>query len=211
MDPYSSLILRQYNTNQCKLLNIICTIQEEIEIKKLNYNTIYFIYKDKYKIVNPFKDKTKKYTVDPIKYYGEYFLKSDFINLLDKCKVNDYVSSSRLNKLALEKIKEFKIEDDIEIDLNTHISKYGFFNKYILKNKHIGYILRDTLDLDTLDKKNNKVIVKIPNEIDIGNSFILGIIEDSLIELGVEKFKDKYIFVGNKYVTEFISNINNIK
>lgn len=68
------------NMNQ-KLLKINKFIQKQflkIQMKELTYNDlIYFKYKN-IKIYDPFKDEYEMIHVDPIEYYGDCFLNSEF-------------------------------------------------------------------------------------------------------------------------------------
>lgn len=108
MDPYHSMYKNNFNCTECKILFEICEYQQ-YKYNTMNfyfYNFIFFIYKEKYIIVNPFRDKTGKYLVDPILYYGDYFLNSNFVSLIKNYNLSNYTPKSKCKNIKNEIINK---------------------------------------------------------------------------------------------------------
>ena len=65
LEKFSDLQLRILNLNGCDEVGLISFVYDGIEI------------------TNPFVDETDRYSVDPVEYYGEAFLNSDFMKIFD--------------------------------------------------------------------------------------------------------------------------------
>ena len=62
-----------------------------------------------------------------------------------------------------------------------------------------GLEIRKELDLNKKDKDEKKYIIQISDDtIAINSSFFGGLFSDSVVGLGEERFKKKYIFQNNK-------------
>lgn len=71
----------------------------------------------------------------------------------------------------------------------------GTSNNKILSGREFGKSSRKKYDLDSLDKSTEIINIKIPEKIiAINSSFFLGMFDKSIINLGEEEFRNKYIF-----------------
>ena len=91
----------------------------------------------------------------------------------------------------------------IRIDLQ----QYRVQNSKILFGRDFGAQVRNKLKLDEIDKTEEQVTIIIPNDIwSLNSSYFIGMFEKSILLLGEEKFRKKYLFqCSNNYILE---NIN---
>lgn len=67
---------------EVKLLKALINAQELLMAEIDDYSDIiHFLNDDDCIITNPFLDESGSYEVDPVEYYGESFLNSEFMNM----------------------------------------------------------------------------------------------------------------------------------
>ncbi|MGN1012304.1 MAG: hypothetical protein ACI4ON_00515 [Clostridia bacterium] len=75
------------------------------------------------------------------------------------------------------------------------LQKYRANGEKILTGRDEGKRIRETLKLDKIDKEDITVTIDIPGDIlSLNSSYFLGLFQKSIILLGEEKFRKKYIF-----------------
>ena len=85
------------------------------------------------------------------------------------------------------------MEKDKEINLNDYIN-----NRKVLAGRDSGEELNRILNLNDIEKKYKRILIKIPNYVySFNSSFFLGMFGETVKKLGRDKFKDKYIFETN--------------
>lgn len=76
-----------------------------------------------------------------------------------------------------------------------NLQKYRANEEKILTGRDEGKKVRESLKLDNIDNEDITVIVEIPNDIlSLNSSYFLGLFQKSIMLLGEEKFRKKYIF-----------------
>lgn len=91
--------------------------------------------------------------------------------------------------------------------MNINLYDYLDINKHVLVGKVFGSNIRKILDLNTIDKNNEIVIVQIPESIlFMTTSFFIGLFGPSVVKLNKYGFKNKYNFVCNKMIYEVIED-----
>lgn len=79
------------------------------------------------------------------------------------------------------------------IDLARHRSH----GSLVFSGRTRGQLVREKAQLDDLDRAEEQVTVKVPNDtISVNSSFFLGMFADSIRFLGEERFREKYLFEG---------------
>lgn len=96
------------------------------------------------------------------------------------------------------------------IKINLHQYRTGTSKIFSGRDKGIG--VRKEKKLDEIDKNSEQVVVSIPKDTwTINSSFFGGLFEKSVIDLGREKFLEKYTFVfddGSVLSSELRQNID---
>lgn len=89
------------------------------------------------------------------------------------------------------------------IDLSNYLKN----NIQMLVGRELGSSIREILDLDSIDKNNEIVIIKIPDNIFcMTSSFFIGLFGPSIIKLDKYRFMYKYKFECNKMIYETIED-----
>ena len=89
------------------------------------------------------------------------------------------------------------------IDLSNYLKD----KRLILSGEESGSSIRQMLDLDSIDKTNKSVIIKIPDNIFcMTTSFFIGLFGPSVIKLGKYRFNYKYKFVCNEMIYNTIKD-----
>lgn len=79
--------------------------------------------------------------------------------------------------------------------INIDLTKYRGVNSTLFTGRPQGEAARLELNLSKLDKEKEKIVLVIPKGTSSFNpSFFLGLLFDSVKELGIEKFEEKYSF-----------------
>ena len=91
--------------------------------------------------------------------------------------------------------------------ITINLQQYRIPNSKILYGKDFGIQARRKLKLDEIDKAEEQVTIIIPDDIwSLNSSYFIGMFEKSVLLLGEEKFRKKYLFqCSNNYILE---NIN---
>lgn len=96
------------------------------------------------------------------------------------------------------------------IKINLHQYRTG--TSKIFSGRDKGIDVRKEKNLDEMDKNDEQVVVSIPKDTwTINSSFFGGLFEKSVIDLGKEKFLEKYTFVfddGSVLSSELRQNID---
>lgn len=83
--------------------------------------------------------------------------------------------------------------ESYKINLKEYIA-----NKKVLAGRTNGEDIRKKLDLEKIERENNKIEIIIPDEVfSFNSSYFLGMFGESVKSLGKEKFEEKYKFVTN--------------
>lgn len=90
--------------------------------------------------------------------------------------------------------------------ITINLQQYRVPNSKILRGKNFGTQIRNKLKLDEIDKTEEQVIIIIPSDIwSLNSSYFIGMFEKSILLLGEEKFRKKYLFqYSNNYILENI-------
>lgn len=79
--------------------------------------------------------------------------------------------------------------------VKVSLIKYRGSNSTMFTGRPQGEEVRETLNLDTLDNDDTIVVLEIPEGTTSFNpSFFLGLLFDSISNLGIERFEQKYKF-----------------
>ncbi len=85
----------------------------------------------------------------------------------------------------------------------------------ILSGKKAGLEFRNNLELDELDKTDEKINILLPNVLSVHSSFIIGLIIGSIEHLGLDKFEEKYTIQNiqgeNKELDKYFNEIEEAK
>lgn len=96
------------------------------------------------------------------------------------------------------------------IKINLHQYRTG--TSKIFSGRDKGIEVRKEKNLDEIDKNDEPVVVSIPKDTwTINSSFFGGLFEKSVIDLGKEKFLEKYTFIfddGSVLSSELRQNID---
>ena len=77
--------------------------------------------------------------------------------------------------------------------------------KHVLNGKNIGLEWRKKFDLDNLDLNSQIYIISFPKNVTLGQSFLHGLFDNSLIILD-DEFVEKYHFNGTKTIKDSIND-----
>ena len=80
-----------------------------------------------------------------------------------------------------------------KIDLKNYID-----SKKVLAGRTNGENIRQNINLEKIEKENEKIEIIIPNDVfSFNSSYFLGMFGESVKKLGKEKFEEKYQFNTN--------------
>ena len=90
--------------------------------------------------------------------------------------------------------------------ITINLQQYRIPNSKILSGRDFGIQLRQKLELDKIDNIEEQVTIIIPSDIwALNSSYFIGVLGKSILMLGEEKFRKKYLFqCSNNYVLENI-------
>jgi hypothetical protein len=90
--------------------------------------------------------------------------------------------------------------------ITINLQQYRIPNSKILSGRDFGIQLRQKLELDKIDNIEEQVTIIIPSDIwALNSSYFIGVFGKSILMLGEEKFRKKYLFqCSNNYVLENI-------
>lgn len=87
------------------------------------------------------------------------------------------------------------------------LDQYRPNNVRVLSGRDVGKKYRKSLNLNKLEKENDKIIVKVPDDIySINSSYFLGMFGPSVRELGKENFNKIYEFECDEIIFENIKD-----
>lgn len=87
------------------------------------------------------------------------------------------------------------------------LNEYQEQKSKVFSGRTLGKSLRLKLDLDKYDNGEEEIVIEIPDEtISINSSFFLGLLSESIIYLGEEKFRKKYKFICKNQIMEDVDD-----
>lgn len=96
-------------------------------------------------------------------------------------------------------------QNNIQLDLRKYLDK----ESKIFSGRDLGKKVRKKIHLDKLDFDNNKYVFVFPDEIKyVADSFTLGLLGQSFIKLGNDRFLLKYSYITETLNSRYYEFIN---